>query len=467
LDQIDQKTAEMISIENQPINHQARDQDFTVEAYRQLISLALSSYRPTDYRSIPWGQRFVLWRHDCDYSLNRALALATIEAEMGIQSTFFVNPHSEFYNLLESGQIALIKKMVELGHAIGLHFDAAFYDSASENELHEQVSGEADLIEKFLGVRPAAFSFHNPTAFHLTCDEDTYGGLVNCYSKRFKTEVSYCSDSNGYWRFRRLLDVLSEAKDPCLQVLTHPGWWQEKPLPPRQRIFRSAYGRAAATMQLYDKGLADGGRENLNGNLHTMQFLKLINPKLFDLCDYLWNMEQFHTLFVELWRLHESQINRLCKAVFRKEWKVAASEVNDFFEDPDLAIDGWRLFGGVFDRSWQEATGTGEAIHKNLARIRNQLVHGRSAAPKPKLEEGCVFLCIAVESLATWGSCQSISYNGLSHLGTIGIPTYKTADGNLTDRLEEISGDISGFPAKRWERFKATMSKSGVSRDGT
>ena len=116
----------MISIENQPINHQANDQDFTVEAYRQLISLALTSYQLADYRSIPWGERFVLWRHDCDYSLNRSLALAKIEAEVGLWSTFFVNPHCEFYNLLESGQLALVKEMVQLGHDIGLHFDGAF-----------------------------------------------------------------------------------------------------------------------------------------------------------------------------------------------------------------------------------------------------------------------------------------------------------------------------------------------------
>lgn len=75
----------MISIENQPINHHANGQDFTVEAYRQLISLALTSYQLSDYRSIPWGERFVLWLHDCDYSLNRSLALAKIEAEVGLR----------------------------------------------------------------------------------------------------------------------------------------------------------------------------------------------------------------------------------------------------------------------------------------------------------------------------------------------------------------------------------------------
>jgi hypothetical protein len=328
------------------------------------------------------------------------------------------------------------------------------------------VSSEADLLARFVGVRPTVFSFHNPSAFHLTCEAEYYGDLVNCYSKRFKTEVSYCSDSNGYWRFRRLFDVLNEAKDPCLQVLTHPGWWQKKPMPPRQRIFHSVYGRAITTMRIYDQDITDGGRENLTGKSQAMRFLNPINPKLFELCDYLWNTEQFQTLFVELWLLHERQINKLCKAVLRKEWKVAASEVNAFFENSDLAIDGWRLFVGVFEKSWQEATGIDEETLRGWVRMRNQLVHGRSTVRRDMMETGCLHLCKALESLAAWGRLQPIGYDGLTHLGVIGIPTYKTADGRLTDRLEEVAGDISGFPTKRWERFKSTLVKVGAGETG-
>lgn len=452
----------MIGIQYQPINRHASDLDFAVDSYRQLIKLALTSYQQADYRSIPWGRRFVLWRHDCDYTLNRSLVLARVEAKMGLRATYFVNLHCEFYNLLESGQLALVKEIAQLGHDIGLHFDAAFYNTATEDELHWQVLCEADLLERFVGVRPAAFSFHNPSVFHLTCEAETYGGLMNCYSGRFKTEVPYCSDSNGYWRFRRLFDVLSEAKDPCLQVLTHPGWWQDEPMPPRQRIFRCAYGRAKATMRLYDQNLARDGRENLAGAAQAIRFLGPINQRLFELCDYLWNTEQFQTLFIELWRLHERQINTLCIAELLKEWNVPAHEVNSLFENPGMAIDGWRLFVGVFDKSWQETTGIEEETHADWVRLRNQLVHGFGSAPRDLLEAGCLYLCKALESLAAWGMTQPIAYDGLAHLETIGITTHKTADGKMTDRLEEIAGEIAGFPTKRWERFKSTMSKVGA-----
>lgn len=447
----------MISIDSQPLNRQASNQDFTVEVYRQLIGLALASYQPVDYRSIPWGQRYILWRHDCDFSLNRALALARIEAEEGVRSSFFLNPHCEFYNLLQSDQLALAREFLWLGHDIGLHFDAAYYAFTIESELHEQVSREADLLEQFMGVRPAAFSFHNPSAFHLTCEADTYGGLVNCYSKRFKTEVPYCSDSNGYWRFRRLFDVLSEATDPCLQVLTHPGWWQEEPMPPRQRIFRSAYGRAKATMGLYDQGLETHGRENHAGAAQLIRFLKPINPRLFELCDYLWNTEQFPTLFIELWRLHESQISRLCQAVLRKEWQVPVREVNAFFDHDSVAVDGWRLFNGLFGNTLQTVRGQDETTHLEWVSVRNQLVHGRGSVEPSRLEEGCVYLCTVIQTIAVWAKTSMIAYDGLAHLGSIGLPTYKWADGSLVEQLEEIKDDIPNFPRKKWEAFKMTI----------
>lgn len=447
----------MISIENQPINHQANDQDFTVEAYRQLISLALTSYQLADYRSIPWGERFVLWRHDCDYSLNRSLALAKIEAEVGLQSTFFVNPHSEFYNLLENGQLALVKEMTQLGHDIGLHFDGAFYNTASEGGLHELVSREADLLERFVGVRPAAFSFHNPSAFHLTCEADTYGGLVNCYSKRFKAEVPYCSDSNGYWRFQRLFDVLEEAKSPCLQVLTHPGWWHEKPSSPRSRIFKNIYGRATANMRAYDQSLKEDGRENIAGKTQAIKFLEPIKPKLFKLLDYLWNSEEYETLFLELWRLHKSQSNKLCAAVFQKEWKVPHEEITDYFDKSDLIINPQTLFRAVFDVSWYQVIGMDDVAYKDWQGIETKLSLGYNTVSKTTLEEGCVLVCEIVESTAAWGISRLNEYDGLAQLSSIGIRKNKTAEAILIDCLDETTGENTGILNERWEAFKASM----------
>ena len=441
------------------MNQESFDSDFTVNGYRELLVIAKKHYEFASYRAIPWGKRFILWRHDCDFSINRAHAIARIEAAEGVRATYFLNPHSEFYNLFEKKQNRLVLEILEMGHEIGLHFDADFHDISGEVALNEKIGMEAALFEQLYDVRPSAFSFHNPIAVHLSCEAETYSGLVNCYSRRFKAEVPYCSDSNGYWRFRRLQDVLKEGKDPCLQILTHPDWWQEVAMPPRQRVFRSVYGRAASALHYYDSSLELNDRPNHAGITVKLGFLKKIYPQLFSLYDYLWNAGHFQTLFFELWSLHEKQINKLCKAELHKQWGVPAVEVNMFFESTSLAINSLRLFAGVFGKTWQSAVSLQQSDQQNWIDLRNTLIYGRSSASLQQLEDGCVFLCRAIESLAVWGKAQSIRYDGIDQLGSIGIPTYKISEGSLNDRLEELAEEIPGFSKKKWKQFKVEFRK--------
>jgi hypothetical protein len=195
--------------------------------------------------------------------LNRSLRLAQIEHQAGVRATYFLNPHSEFYNILEKKQTDIVKKISALGHDIGLHFDAAYYEIDSEDALDPLVAREASLLRDTFGQEIKVFSFHNPTDFLLTCEAEHYGRLLNCYSTMFKQHIPYCSDSNGYWQHRRLEDVLSTGEDQCLQVLTHPGWWQEEVMYPRDRIKRCVDGRASALMEDYDAFLEVHGRRNV------------------------------------------------------------------------------------------------------------------------------------------------------------------------------------------------------------
>lgn len=237
--------------------------DFTIAEYKKLLTLAKSNYTFITYDQYQADFKSILWRHDCDLSLNRALRMAQIEHEEAISATYFINPHCDFYNPLEKSQSNLIRDIIRLGHQIGLHFDADYYDVTSEDQLDGLIAREARLLEEWFMIKINVFSFHNPSKVILQCEKDTYAGLINCYSRFFKQDVPYCSDSNGYWRFRRLKEVLAQATDPRLQVLTHPGWWQEDAMLPRERVIRAAEGRAAAVMTAYDAFLADHGRENV------------------------------------------------------------------------------------------------------------------------------------------------------------------------------------------------------------
>jgi hypothetical protein len=105
-----------------------------------------------------------------------------------------------------------------------------------------------------------------PDAQSAQYGEPEYCGLVNTYADYFRSSVGYCSDSNGYWRYRRLEDVLTAAEDRSLQVLTHPSLWTDEVMSPRQRVLRCVNGRAEKAMAWYDHALKAGGRENVDCN---------------------------------------------------------------------------------------------------------------------------------------------------------------------------------------------------------
>lgn len=239
--------------------------DFTRDNYRLLLRKAKQNYVFRGYTDYHADERFVLWRHDVDFSIHAAYKLAVIEAEEGIASTYFLLPHCEFYNLFEVEVAGKVRDILALGHRIGLHFDNDFYGIKDVATLESKLKFEAGLLSNVFETSVDAFSFHNPDAWMLQQRDATYAGLVNTYAAYFQTSVGYCSDSNGYWRHRRLADVLEQADDARLQVLTHPAWWVDKPASPRDRILRCVQGRAEQTMRKYDSGLELYGRSNVGG----------------------------------------------------------------------------------------------------------------------------------------------------------------------------------------------------------
>ncbi len=239
--------------------------DFTEDAYRGMIRAALSrGYEFSSYRDRSEGPH-VLWRHDIDYSLHRSLRLSQIETEEGVKATYFVGLRLPFYNTLEKESVNILKEIVSGGHDIGLHFDAGFYDIEwTAADLNARVSVEKQIVEDNVGVELKAVSFHDPTAGNMMAfDAPEIGGLVNAYGAPLKESYEYCSDSNGHWRHKRILDVIESGEGRNLQILTHPGWWLPEAMPPRQRIERAVMGRARAVMAQYDAHLEKSGRQNI------------------------------------------------------------------------------------------------------------------------------------------------------------------------------------------------------------
>lgn len=214
-------------------------EDFTLDNYSRIVKIALERYNIVSFFDNFNNDHALILRHDIDHSVDAALKIARIEAKFNIKSSFFFLLHSEMYSILEPETVEKIKEIMSLGHYIGLHFDVSFYKNIKSNkDLEDYIYFEKNIIEKITNSEIKLISFHSPNLESSTIDfrRDTYAELINTYSRKFFSKDSYISDSNGYWRFKRLEDILTSPKQSRLQVLIHPIWWSETPMQPRQRI---------------------------------------------------------------------------------------------------------------------------------------------------------------------------------------------------------------------------------------
>lgn len=235
-------------------------EDFTEASYRVIVAAALERYAFEPFGTAA-GVPHVLWRHDVDYSVHRAVALARVEAEMGARSTYFVSLHSDLYNALEPAVHDRLREIAAIGHWIGLHFDAGFY---VDGALDERAAWESRVLAESLEIPVDAVSLHNPSVSGAEdVDVEVLGGMVHAGARSVRDTYAYVSDSNGYWRYERLAEVLAAGAHERLQVLTHPEWWQEEPMSPRERILRCIDGRSRASRATYDALLTDNQRVNI------------------------------------------------------------------------------------------------------------------------------------------------------------------------------------------------------------
>jgi len=192
----------------------------------------------------------LILRHDVDISVAKAAELAELERSAGAKSIYFVLLRTELYNVMSASDLASLKAIQESGHEIGLHFDASLYDG-DEQALENSVGHEAEILERIVGTKVRAISFHRP-AKTLIGGRDQIAGRMNAYGERFTKDIGYCSDSQGNWRFGEPLEQPCVREHRALQLLTHPFWWTGGEEEPADRLDRFI----AARQQFMDEELA-------------------------------------------------------------------------------------------------------------------------------------------------------------------------------------------------------------------
>jgi len=204
--------------------------EFTYDSYLKMLSeLKKSGYSLVRFQDADKSSdvpRAIL-RHDVDVSPIKALEMARIEHDSGVRSTYFVMVSSSFYNALAKENEEAILEIEHLGHEIGLHFDVSKYNGVSHRLLIEAISRELNILSTVIRKKVKSLSWHIP-------DKDLLGqhiafldrnGVKNAYDPEFFYGYRYFSDSMMRWR--DYPERLDPEKEPLLQILTHPVWYQE------------------------------------------------------------------------------------------------------------------------------------------------------------------------------------------------------------------------------------------------
>ncbi|MFA7318062.1 MAG: hypothetical protein WC029_10985 [Sulfuricella sp.] len=232
--------------------------DFMFDVYATLLGKAAMRYRFVQFGDSSVEDGRALWRHDIDFSPHRALAMAEVEGKRGVRATYFVQLTSPFYNAFESGVTSRLRRIAEFGHDIGIHFEP------TGNAPEERLVFEARTLQASLDVPVRVFSLHNPTIYDTARFESSeVAGLINASAPALRRDFVYCSDSNGLWRYRSLMEVIEDMDSRNIYVLTHPEWWQDEVRSPRERISRCIDGRAEHCHRYYDGLLEEHGRPNV------------------------------------------------------------------------------------------------------------------------------------------------------------------------------------------------------------
>lgn len=228
--------------------------DFTLDGYRALMAaFGKRGYRVGGFDGAePNAARRLILRHDLDMSLDAALPIAEIEADLGLRGSYFVLLRTEMYNPFSAGAGAVLARICALGHEIGLHLDAALYDEDLD-ALERAAETECAVLEKIVGRAVDTISFHRPPKTLLGLP-GTLAGRRHAYEPVFFRDIGYCSDSRGGWHHGHPLDHPAVADGRGLQLLTHPIWWARPTPAPvqdaletfareRYRLLRDELGR--------------------------------------------------------------------------------------------------------------------------------------------------------------------------------------------------------------------------------
>lgn len=201
-----------------------KNKKFSINSYYYLLEVILKSKRKIiSFNDFFMGELGIIMRHDIDFCLEKALEIAQIENSKNIVSTYFVLLNSRLYNINDKNSIRLIKEIRNLGHSIGLHFDASKYEN-NFSFLNKACENECGILEKIICTEISIVSFHRPQK-KLIGNNSKIANRYHTYMPDLIKDTKYCSDSGGSWYYDDPEEIILNKSISNIQLLTHPIWW--------------------------------------------------------------------------------------------------------------------------------------------------------------------------------------------------------------------------------------------------
>lgn len=186
---------------------------------------------------IKQNKPFILMRHDVDISLKSAIILAEIESKLNIKSTFFILLRTENYNIFSKHNSLLIKKIINMGHYLGLHFDCSSYSKyKSIADLRDACDKECNILENWFNTPISIISYHRPNKLILSGIYELSSPRKHTYMPLFTKRIKYFSDSRCRWKNGLPIESKTFKNKNAMHILCHPIWYTQKEFTPQEKL---------------------------------------------------------------------------------------------------------------------------------------------------------------------------------------------------------------------------------------
>ena len=115
------------------------------------------------------------------------------------------------------------RKIKELGHEIGLHYDVNVMIKGGKNNAKELLNFQIRLLENISESAISSIAMHNPSINGTDIFRET--SYLNVYDDKFIKDMDYYSDSCMAWRNSFIEKLTSNTFRSKIQLLIHPILW--------------------------------------------------------------------------------------------------------------------------------------------------------------------------------------------------------------------------------------------------